>query len=67
MNEEGLTHTGHKKIFIGKPSDINIDELIEALYQMQDCIYNEKALKEAVINLVCTYQPTTFDASILCS
>lgn len=67
MSEEGLTDTGHKKIFIGKPSHIHLEELIESLHQIQDCMYNEKALKEAVIDLVCTYHPTTFDASILTS
>ncbi|MFD3155941.1 polysaccharide biosynthesis protein [Haloimpatiens sp. FM7330] len=38
MNEEGLTNTEHEKIFIGKPTFSDINELREKMMQLKDVI-----------------------------
>ena len=54
MNEEGLTSTSHKKIFIGQQTDVEIEEVeekVEALKKAADTLDREeirRALHDAV-------------------
>lgn len=57
MDEEGLTNTSHNKIFIGKPLDVDTDELekcIGLLTEAADTNDNEK-IKSAIEKVVPTY------------
>lgn len=65
MDEEGLTQTEHNKIFIGKPSTVDFESLEKDLYDLKNYFYDEKQLKEAIMKLVPTYQPTNYASSIL--
>lgn len=54
MDEEGLTETGHEKIFIGVPSEFNIDEVKKSIEELlfvavrQDHENLKKKMKEVV-------------------
>ena len=56
MNEEGLLETKHNKIFIGKPIDMEIEELEEKLSRLKSVINtNGNEIKKIVAEVVPTY------------
>ncbi|CUP17016.1 polysaccharide biosynthesis protein [Clostridium disporicum] len=58
MNEEGLTETKHKKIFIGKSSDFEIDKVksnVDELLKVA-ALGNKDILKEKMKEIVTTYK-----------
>lgn len=55
MAEEGLERTEHEKIFIGKPSEFNIDTLRVNLDKLRVGLNNEENIKDIVAELVPTY------------
>lgn len=65
MNEEGLTATSHHKIFIGAPTFINFNSLLNSLSNLEKYMYSEYDLKIAMMHLVPTYHPTNYNSSIL--
>ena len=57
MDEEGLTNTSHDKIFVGKPIDIEREELAGYLQELEDAVKtndNEK-IKATIEKVVPTY------------
>lgn len=56
MNEEGLTSTSHKKIFVGQPMDINLDHLDWKIDNLADCFLDDYLLKHRIKEIVPTYQ-----------
>ena len=68
MNEEGLTETKHKKIFIGKPGDFEIDDIAK---KKDDLLkYATKGskirLKEQLKNVVDTFkEPDEINSKVL--
>ena len=57
MDEEGLTNTSHDKIFVGKPIDIEREELVGYLQELEDAVKtndNEK-IKATIEKVVPTY------------
>ena len=57
MNEEGLTKTENKLIFIGKPIEFNVDEFREQLLQLQEIAQSENAdVREMIKKIVPTFQ-----------
>lgn len=60
MSEEGLTDTEHKKIFIGKPSDITIKDVEEKLAVLSEALATNDpdAVKAAITATVPTYRRT---------
>lgn len=58
MNEEGLTKTGHNKIFIGKPLGIEYDDVMKKLDILKEALATDDnlAIKEAVAAVVPTYK-----------
>lgn len=61
MSEEGLEKTAHSKIFIGKPVDIELDELKKNISELQNAVeLNDIMLiKECVKKIVPTYSYKT--------
>lgn len=59
MSEEGLGKTEHKKIFVGQPSDITINELEEKIYKLGELIIDENVgvnkIKQTMAEVVPTY------------
>lgn len=57
MSEEGLTQTAHNKIFIGKPIEVNRDELKKTLDKLETVAQSGDVLKirDAVAEAVPTY------------
>ena len=60
MEEEGLTNTEHKKIFIGKPSSITNEQLENKIEILESLIQNEnvelKTIKQTMQKVVPTYK-----------
>ena len=57
MDEEGLTKTAHRKIFIGKPIDITEDELKEKLEKLKAVLHADvETVKETMEEVVPTYK-----------
>lgn len=54
-SEEGLTHTRHEKILVGKPSDINFKQLKISLRQLEKAMADPAALRECIASIVPTY------------
>lgn len=63
MDEEGLKKTDNKKIFIGKPIDVNEDKLMEMLKKLEDSAKaNDKtAVVDALKEVVPTFNHKTND------
>lgn len=55
MAEEGLLETSHKKIFIGQPSEFDIDRLRGDLERLRRGLSDEEKIKDIVADLVPTY------------
>lgn len=56
MDEEGLINTEHHKIFIGKPAEINFEELKKKIYSLHDCLEcDNEAVFDSMEKLVPTY------------
>ena len=56
MAEEGLEETAHKKIFIGKQSDMSFKEVIMCIKALENSMENDEMLRETMVKLVPTYQ-----------
>ena len=59
MNEEGLAKTGHSKIYIGKPLDVSMEEVIANIDKLTKALQNgdnseiRKVLAEVVPTYIC--------------
>ena len=58
MNEEGLTETKHKKIFIGKPGEFEFDDIEKKINELLNIAIsgNEQKLREKLKEYVPTYK-----------
>ena len=61
MEEEGLTETVSDKIFIGKPSEISHEELVNKLNTLQNKINKGYDVREALMEVVPTYKRAEHD------
>ena len=57
MSEEGLLHTKHKKIFIGRPIDFDKNNLYKYLKKLWEIVYDEEEelIEDTMKNLVPTF------------
>ena len=56
MKEEGLTETGNKLIYIGKPLNFNEDELFRKLEELKSCLEDEsRDIHPIIKSIVPTY------------
>lgn len=58
MNEEGLSETPHKKIFIGKPGEFNLEKVKNNINTLLDVVKlgNKEKLREKLHEVVPTYK-----------
>ncbi len=57
MDEEGIKNTRHKKIFIGKPMDIDFTELKKKIFEIQDKLEcDDEVIFDEMEKIVPTYQ-----------
>lgn len=58
MDEEGLKETGHKKIFIGRPSDFKFKKVKEDIHELLELAKhgNKELIKSKVEDVVPTYK-----------
>lgn len=55
MAEEGLEATAHKKIFVGKQSDMSFKEVIMCIKALENSMESDEMLRETMAKLVPTY------------
>lgn len=55
MDEEGIKATEHKSIFVGKPIEINYDELLRQIKGLEFVLTDRDKLRSAISNIVTTY------------
>ena len=64
MNEEGLTETANKMIYIGKPIEIDDEKFEQQLEQLRDASKDEESdIRAEVAKIVPTYHYETGEAS----
>lgn len=58
MDEEGLSETPHKKIFIGKPGEFKLEKVKKNINELLDVVKlgNKEKLREKLQNVVPTYK-----------
>lgn len=62
MEEEGLSSTNNKLIFVGKQIDINPDEFLKKVIELDKAAKEEVCdIRERIIELVPTYHPDSFN------
>ncbi len=60
LSEEGIRKTTHSKIFVGKPTDMTIDDLEHKLNMLEDALDCDNArIKEIISEVVPTYKSVT--------
>ena len=65
MAEEGLVRTAHKKIFIGKQSDMSFQEVIMSIKALENSMESDEALRECMTKLVPTYHRSEYCKPVL--
>ncbi len=65
MSEEGLTKTKNNLIYIGKLSDVNVDEFFTKIsYLREECYTNDSNIRDSVKEIVMTYTPEHETAAV---
>lgn len=65
MGEEGLTNTSSNKIFIGKPTTVDITHLLADLDHLALCLHDKALIRKEIARIVPTYQaPDAANASM---
>lgn len=65
MAEEGLVRTAHKKIFIGKQSDMSFQEVIMSIKALENSMESDEALRECMTKLVPTYHRSEYNKPVI--
>ena len=63
LAEEGVESTRHKSIFIGKPIELDYDELIEKIKELEESLYNTQRIKECLGSIVSNYNSGNDEAA----
>lgn len=58
MSEEGLQKTGHNKIFVAKPIDMNMQELEENINKLKELLKSEDRTKQEIKDVMKEVVPT---------
>lgn len=64
MSEEGLQKTGHNKIFVAEPIDMNMTELEENMNKLKDLISKENTSKQKIKDVMKEVVPTFIEPEI---
>ena len=57
LEEEGISSTAHEKIFIGKLTEIDYDEVLKNISLIESSLNDKEELKKCLKHAVPTYQP----------
>ncbi|HRU42819.1 MAG TPA: polysaccharide biosynthesis protein, partial [Candidatus Diapherotrites archaeon] len=55
LAEEGVESTRHKSIFVGKPMELDYDELIGKIKELEESLDNTQRIKECLGSIVLNY------------
>lgn len=55
LSEEGIEGTRHKSIFVGKPMELDYDELIGKIKELEESLDNTQRIKECLGSIVLNY------------
>lgn len=64
LSEEGLGNTRHKSIFIGKPLDIGIDEVMAGIKSLEECLNRNGDIKVPLSTMVTTYKQENCEIAV---
>lgn len=64
LAEEGMESTGHKSIFVGKPLEIDYDELMGKIKNLEESLNSHKRIKDCLVSVVQTYDTGKDEAAV---
>lgn len=59
MSEEGLTNTSSDKIFIGTPTHLDLESLVEEFQRLLPVLDDGQLLRQTIMEIVPTYKPAS--------
>jgi FlaA1/EpsC-like NDP-sugar epimerase len=63
LDEEGIESTTHKSIFVGKPLELNYDELIGKIKGLEESLDNTQRIKDSLGSIVLNYDMENGEAA----
>lgn len=64
LAEEGIASTRHKSIFVGKPLEIDYNELMKKINEMEDYLDDARKIKECLSSIVSNYEAANEEAAV---
>ena len=64
LSEEGIEGTRHKSIFVGKPLEIDYDELMDKIKELEGSLENIHKIKKSLGNIVSNYYIENDEAAV---
>lgn len=64
LAEEGVERTRHKSIFIGKPLEINYDELLDKIKELEEGLADSQHIKSCLGRIVLNYSKSSDEAAV---
>lgn len=64
LDEEGIKSTGHKSIFIGKPLELNYEELLGKIKDLESSLDNTQRIKDCLSCIVTNYDIENDEAAV---
>ncbi|MEA4848788.1 MAG: nucleoside-diphosphate sugar epimerase/dehydratase [Clostridiaceae bacterium] len=64
LAEEGIESTRHKSIFIGKPLELDYEELIEKIKDLEASLDNTQKIKDCLSSIVINYDIENSEAAV---
>ena len=64
LAEEGVEATRHKSIFIGKPLELDYEELIEKIKKLEESLDNDQSIKDSLGSIVFNYNIENDEAAV---
>jgi FlaA1/EpsC-like NDP-sugar epimerase len=64
LAEEGIESTRHKSIFVGKPLELDYDELIRKIKDLEESLDNTQKIKNCLSSIVINYDIENNEAAV---
>ncbi len=64
LAEEGMESTRHKSIYIGKPLEIDYNDLLQKVKELEGCIDNVQRIRECIGSIVINYGNVNSEAAV---
>lgn len=64
LSEEGLENTRHNSIFIGKPLDMEVNEVMSGIMSLKECIEQNGDIRIPLSTMVSTYMQENYEIAV---